>query len=163
MRIIGIDPGLQHTGWGIIEIKGNNLKHIAHGVINTNVKLPTSERLKQICEGIQKQIELYQPEDSAIEEVFVNSNPASSLKLGLARGAAMLALAQMNLEVSEYTPNVVKKAVVGAGHAEKHQIQAMIKILLPGVEAAADAADALAVAICHAHHATSAKKMNICS
>lgn len=163
MRIIGIDPGLQRTGWGIIEFKGNNLKHIAHGVVSTNVKLSTSERLKQISDGIQEKIALYKPQDSAIEEVFVNSNPASSLKLGLARGAAMLALAQMNLEVSEYTPNVVKKAVVGAGHAEKHQIQAMIKILLPGVEATADAADALAVAICHAHHASSLKKMNICS
>lgn len=152
MRIIGIDPGLQHTGWGIVDINGNKLSHVANGTISTNAKSPIAERLKKISQGIQEQIEIYKPQTSAIEEVFVNNNPKSSLKLGEARGTAIVTLAQMCLDVSQYTPNVVKKAVVGAGHAKKEQVQAMIKVLLPGVEAASDAADALAVAICHAHH-----------
>jgi len=161
LRVIGIDPGLQHTGWGIIDINGNKLTHVANGTISSNAQTPLAERLKKISDGIMKQVELYKPEDSAIEDVFVNNNPASSLKLGVARGAAILTLSQMGLEVSEYKPNVIKKALVGAGHADKNQMQAMIKILLGGVEAAPDAADALAVAICHAHHAESAKKINI--
>jgi len=161
LRIIGIDPGLQHTGWGIIDLDGNRLSHVAHGTISTNSKWALSERLKQISAGIKEQVELHHPQDAAIEEVFVNNNPASSLKLGVARGAAILTLAQMSLDVAEYPPNVVKKAVVGAGHAQKEQIQAMVKILLPGVVAAADAADALAIAICHAHHGNFNKNINI--
>ena len=154
MRIIGIDPGLQHTGWGIIDLNGNRLTHVANGVISTSSKKDIALRLKKISEGIKEQIELYSPKDAAIEEVFVNNNPRSSLKLGEARGVAILSLAQMKLDVAQYTPNKVKKAVVGAGHAQKEQVQAMIKILLPRIEGKVlpDAADALAVAICHAHH-----------
>jgi len=153
MRIIGIDPGLQRTGWGIIDVAGNKLTHIAHGVVATDAKAATGERLARIFDGLTQMINLWQPEDAAIEETFVNRNPASALKLGLARGVAMLAPAKAGLDVAEYPANLVKKSVVGAGHAEKEQVQAMIKVLLPGVEAASDAADALAVAICHAHHA----------
>jgi crossover junction endodeoxyribonuclease RuvC len=156
MRIIGIDPGLQRTGWGIIDIVGNKLTHISHGVVATNVKEATADRLSVIFDGLTQMITLWQPDEAAIEETFVNKNPASSLKLGLARGAAMLAPAKFGLSVAEYSANLVKKSIVGAGHAEKEQMQAMIKVLLPGVEASSDAADALAVAICHAHHRMSA-------
>lgn len=155
MRIIGIDPGLQRTGWGIIDVVGNKLTHISHGVITTAPKAETAARLMGIFDGLLQMMTLWQPEEAAIEETFVNKNPASSLKLGLARGVAMLAPAKMALQVAEYPANLVKKSVVGTGHAEKEQVQAMIKILLPGVEASSDAADALAVAICHAHHRAS--------
>lgn len=159
MRIIGIDPGLQRTGWGIIDVEGNKLTHISHGVARTNSKDSLSARLLEIFEELTKMIALWQPNVAAIEETFVNQNPASALKLGLARGAAMLAPAKAGLDVSEYPANLVKKSVVGAGHAEKHQVQVMIKILLPGVEASSDAADALAVAICHAHHGITKQKL----
>lgn len=152
MRIIGIDPGLQRTGWGVIDIIGNRLTHVAHGVVPTAVSLPTAERLGLIFEGLMHAMKLHAPLEAAVEETFVNKNPGSSLKLGLARGVAMLAPRQSGLTVAEYPANLVKKSVVGAGHAEKEQIQAMIRVLLPGVHAVADAADALAVAICHAHH-----------
>jgi crossover junction endodeoxyribonuclease RuvC len=159
MRIIGIDPGLQRTGWGIIDIVGNKLTHIAHGVVKSSVASPTAERLGAIFEGLTQMISLWQPGEAAIEETFVNKNPASSLKLGLARGVAMLAPSKSGLSVAEYPANLVKKSVVGAGHAQKEQVQAMIKVLLPGVEASSDAADALAVAICHAHHRMSVMTM----
>ncbi len=152
MRVIGIDPGLQHTGWGLVDMQGNKLTHVAHGVISTNSKADIAARLKIIFSGIMEQVELFKPVEAAIESVFVNSNPASSLKLGQARGVAMMAPAHLGLDVAEYTPNLVKKSVVGAGHAQKGQVQAMIKVLLGGVEAESDAADALAVAICHLHH-----------
>lgn len=159
MRIIGIDPGLQRTGWGIIDVAGNRLTHISHGVVQTQAKAPTAERLEQIFSGLMQMIELWRPTEAAIEETFVNRNPASALKLGLARGAAMLTPARAGLSVAEYPANLVKKSVVGAGHAEKEQVQAMIRILLPGVEASTDAADALAVAICHAHHGATRQKI----
>ncbi|MFH1158349.1 MAG: crossover junction endodeoxyribonuclease RuvC [Pseudomonadota bacterium] len=159
MRIIGIDPGLQRTGWGIIDVAGNRLTHVSHGVVTTGSQEPTAERLIKIFDGLTQMMTLWQPDAAAIEETFVNRNPASSLKLGLARGVAMVAPAKMGIAVAEYPANMVKKAVVGAGHAEKEQVQAMIKILLPGVEASSDAADALAVAICHAHHAMSRVRM----
>lgn len=159
MRIIGIDPGLQRTGWGIIDVAGNKLMHISHGVIATDSKEPTADRLKKIFDELTQMMMLWQPTEAAIEETFVNKNPVSSLKLGLARGAAMVATAKMGLAVAEYPANLVKKSVVGAGHAEKEQVQAMIRILLPGVEASSDAADALAVAICHAHHGMSKARM----
>lgn len=152
MRVIGIDPGLQHTGWGIVDINGNKLTHVAHGIISTKAKADMADRLKIIFDGIIEKVELFKPIEAAIESVFVNSNPASSLKLGQARGVAMMAPAHLGLTVAEYTPNLIKKAVVGTGHAQKGQVQAMIKILLGGVEAPSDAADALAVAICHLHH-----------
>jgi crossover junction endodeoxyribonuclease RuvC len=156
MRIIGIDPGLQRTGWGIIDIAGNKLTHISHGVVATSTVAATAERLKAIFDGLTQMITLWQPDEAAIEETFVNKNAASSLKLGQARGAAMIAPSKFGLTVAEYPANLVKKSVVGAGHAAKEQVQAMIKALLPGVEASSDAADALAVAICHAHHRMSA-------
>lgn len=159
MRIIGIDPGLQRTGWGIIDVVGNKLTHISHGVVATDSKAAASVRLVQIFDELIKMITLWQPEEAAIEETFVNKNAVSSLKLGQARGVAMAAPAKLGLSVAEYPANLVKKSVVGAGHAEKEQVQAMIKVLLPGVEASSDAADALAVAICHAHHRLSHIKM----
>lgn len=159
MRIIGIDPGLQRTGWGVIEIVGNKLTHIAHGVVATSVKASTAERLAVIFDELTKLLHLWRPEEAAIEETFVNKNAASSLKLGQARGAAMVAPSMFGLSVAEYPANLVKKSVVGAGHAEKEQVQMMIKTLLYGVEASSDAADALAVAICHAHHRMSQIRM----
>lgn len=158
MRIIGIDPGLQRTGWGVIDFVGNKLTHIAHGVIKTDAKADLSERLCTIFDGLTQMLELWQPQHAAVEETFMNNNPASAIKLGQARGIAMVAPAKFGLSVAEYPANLIKKSVVGAGHAEKEQVQMMIKILLSGVEASSDAADALAVAICHAHHgATKAK------
>lgn len=159
MRIIGIDPGLQRTGWGIIDVKGNRLIHISHGVVKTDSRAETSVRLKQIFDGLIQMMTLWQPTDAAVEETFVNNNPASALKLGLARGVAVLAPAHMGLAVGEYPATLVKKSVVGAGHADKNQMQTMIKVLLPGVEASSDAADALAVAICHAHHSMTREKL----
>jgi crossover junction endodeoxyribonuclease RuvC len=159
MRIIGIDPGLQRTGWGIIDVAGSRLIHISHGVIATDAKAAISVRLLTIFDGLMDMVSLWQPGEAAIEETFVNRNPASALKLGLARGAAMLAPAKAGLSVAEYPANLVKKSVVGAGHAEKEQVQMMIKVLLPGVEASSDAADALAVAICHSHHATTRARL----
>jgi crossover junction endodeoxyribonuclease RuvC len=153
MRIMGIDPGLQRTGWGIVDSRGSRLTHVGHGVIATDAKAGTAQRLAAIFDGLTEAIALWRPAAAAIEETFVNANAASSLKLGLARGAAMLAPARAALEVTEYPANLVKKSLTGAGHADKGQMQAMIKILLSGVTAPADAADALAVAICHAHHA----------
>lgn len=152
MRIFGIDPGLQRTGWGVIDVSGNRLTHVSHGVIKTDAKAPTAARLSMLFDEMTKMLGLWQPTHAAIEETFVNKNPASSLKLGLARGVAMMAPSKWGVEVAEYPANLVKKSVTGAGHAEKEQVQAMIRVLLPGVDASADAADALAVAICHAHH-----------
>ncbi len=158
MRILGIDPGLQRTGWGVIDVEGNRLSHVAHGVIKTVSSESLAERLRTIFDELDRLIVLWKPLAAAVEETFMNNNPASALKLGQARGAAMLAPACAGLRVGEYPATLIKKSVVGAGHADKAQMQAMIKILLPGVEASSDAADALAVAICHAHHdATRAK------
>lgn len=159
MRIIGIDPGLQRTGWGIIDVDGNKLRHVSHGVVATDSAIPMPDRLTQIFDGLTQMMMLWQPDEAAIEETFVNKNPASSLKLGQARGAAMVAPAKLGLAVSEYPATLVKKSVVGTGHAEKAQIQTMIRMLLPGIEASPDAADALAVAICHSHHAASRIRM----
>lgn len=159
MRIFGIDPGLQRTGWGIVDVSGNRLTHISHGVIKTDAKADTAARLHKIFEDLTQMLTLWQPTHAAIEETFVNKNPASALKLGLARGVAMMAPAKVGLRVAEYPANLVKKSVTGAGHADKEQVQAMIRVLLPGVEASHDAADALAVAICHAHHGATREKL----
>lgn len=154
-RILGIDPGLQHTGWGLISSRGNQLSFIACGTIHTDAKILVAERLRQLHDGINKVIEIYQPQESAVEETFVNKNNASSLKLGQARGAILLSLSLTGLSVAEYSTNLVKKSVVGTGHADKNQIAMMVKTLLPASDAkGADAADALAVAICHAHQRT---------
>lgn len=153
IRLLGLDPGLRATGWGLIDVDGNTLSAVANGTVKANDKLQMAERLHHIFSEIGKVIGAYQPGECAIEETFVNKNPTSTLKLGHARAAAMLAAAEAGLPVCEYTPNAVKKAVVGAGHAGKEQVASMVKMLLPGAAAeSADAADALAVAICHAHH-----------
>jgi len=153
MRLIGLDPGLRITGWGVIAVRDNRLTHIAAGVVKTDSALSLALRLVQLRDGLTDVIERYAPEEAAVEETFVNANPASTLKLGQARGIALLVPASCGLPVGEYTPNLVKKTVVGSGHAAKEQVQMMVKTLLPGCDvSSADAADALAVAICHAHH-----------
>ncbi len=153
MRLIGLDPGLRNTGWGVIAVDGNRLKHVADGVIHSDAKLSLAERLLQLQIGITDVLVLYRPDEAAVEETFVNSNAVSTLKLGQARGIALVVPASLGIPVSEYTPNAVKKTVVGSGHAAKEQIQMMVRTLLPGCEIkSADAADALAIAICHAHH-----------
>jgi crossover junction endodeoxyribonuclease RuvC len=152
MRILGLDPGLQRTGWGVIEQNGNHLRFTACGVVTSNPKDSLSQRLSTLFAGLNQVLAAYPPDTVAVEETFLNDNPRSTLKLGQARGVSLLVPALAGLEVFEYTPNAIKKAVVGAGHADKRQIQMMIKVLL-GVEiTAADAADALAIAVCHAHH-----------
>ena len=153
MRLLGLDPGLRNTGWGVIESDGYRLSHVANGVISVASGPSLAERLASLHAGLFAVIEQYCPTEAAVEETFVNRNPSSTLKLGQARGVAMLVPAQAGILVAEYSPNMVKKAVVGAGHAAKEQVQMMVTTLLPGIElAGADAADALAVAICHAHH-----------
>jgi len=154
MRVLGLDPGLRHTGWGIIDVRGNRLTHVADGVAHAPLDRPLAERLLVLFRQIGEVLDRFAPDEAAVEESFVNKNPASTLKLGVARGVVLLAPAERGLPVAEYSANRVKKAVVGAGHAEKEQIQLMVRRLLPGCAIAApDAADALAVAICHAHHA----------
>jgi len=154
MRVMGLDPGLRHTGWGVIDVAGNRLSHVADGVIHARADQPLANRLVSLFRQINAVLETYRPDEAAVEESFVNKNPASTLKLGVARGVVLLAPAERGLPVSEYSANLVKKSVVGAGHAEKAQVALMVRRLLPGCGLdGADAADALAVAICHAHHA----------
>ena len=159
MRLIGLDPGLRLTGWGVIDVDGNRLRHVAHGVIKVSVEGSLAARLHELFEGIAAIVAEQQPLEAAVEETFVNVNPGSTLKLGQARGVVMLAPARAGLPVFEYAANLIKKSVTGAGHADKRQIAMMVGRLLPGVEATADAADALAVAICHAHHRATAKRV----
>ena len=152
MLIIGLDPSLSCTGWGIVAKSGNRLSHIANGQVKTDARLSLPERLVILDRELTDVILQYRPDCGAVEEVFVNKNPQSTLKLGQARGVCLLALARAGLDVSEYATRLVKKAIVGTGGAEKAQVQAMLAVLLPGVKlAGADAADALAVAIAHAH------------
>jgi crossover junction endodeoxyribonuclease RuvC len=153
VRIIGFDPGLRTTGWGIVDVQGNRLSYVAHGVVKSESKANLAPRLSQLYQGLLKIIENYSPHEAAVEETFVNKNPASTLKLGMARGIVLLAPAQAGLVIGEYAANRVKKSVVGVGHADKNQVALMVQRLLPtsGV-VSADAADALAVAICHAHY-----------
>jgi crossover junction endodeoxyribonuclease RuvC len=153
IRILGIDPGLRRTGWGLIESDGNRLIHVACGSVETSERASLGERLVAIHDGLIAVIERYAPQEAAVEQTFVNTNAASTLKLGQARGVAMLVPARLGLAVAEYAPNVVKKTVVGAGHGEKAQIRMMIGVLLPKADPQSDdAADALAIAVCHAHH-----------
>lgn len=153
IRILGLDPGLRRTGWGIIECSGSNLVYIASGLICSETKEELAYRLAELYQGVLNVISTYEPREAAVEETFVNDNPRSTLKLGQARGMALLAPAIKGLQVAEYTPNLIKKTVVGSGHAEKQQIQAMISYLLPRSKfESADEADALAVALCHASH-----------
>lgn len=160
MRIIGLDPGLRITGWGVIDQTGNRLSPVAHGTVKPDAALPMAQRLVQLEKALVKIIAEYGPDEAAVEETFVNQNPASTLKLGMARGVVLLAPASLGLPVGEYAPTRVKKAVVGAGRADKEQVQLMVRRLLPGVDVtSADAADALAVAICHAHYAESDRRL----
>ncbi|HMT47899.1 MAG TPA: crossover junction endodeoxyribonuclease RuvC [Novosphingobium sp.] len=160
MLIIGIDPSLTCTGWGIVAKSGNRLTHVANGQVKTDAALPLADRLVTLDRELTDVILRHRPDSGAVEEVFVNKNPQSTLKLGHARGVCLLALARAGLPVHEYATRLVKKAIVGTGAAEKAQVQAMLKVLLPGVKlAGADAADALAVAIAHAHLAGTAAAM----
>jgi len=155
IRILGIDPGLRRTGWGLVGVEGARLSYVACGAVVADAEAPMAERLAFILAALSALVGEHAPDEAAIEETFVNRDPQSALKLGQARGVAMAALAAKGLSVAEYSANVVKKTVVGAGHADKRQIALMVKILLPASGAkSADAADALAVAICHAQHRT---------
>jgi crossover junction endodeoxyribonuclease RuvC len=155
VRIIGIDPGLRRCGWGVIESEGNRLTYVACGTLTPPTDLPLAERLVLIHSGLNDLIDRFRPEEAAVEETFVSAGARSALQLGQARGVALMTPALRGLAVGEYAANLVKKAVVGSGHAEKAQIQMMVKVLLPAADfKGADAADALAIAICHAHHRT---------
>lgn len=156
VRILGIDPGLRNTGWGVIDVRGNHLKYVAHGVIKTDSEQDLAPRLSYLYKKLDDVIQIYSPHEAAVEETFMNNNPASALKLGMARGVVLLAPAEKGLRVGEYSANRVKKAVVGVGHADKSQVAVMVQRLLLGCEkVTADAADALAVAICHSHYRAS--------
>ena len=153
IRILGIDPGLRRTGWGVVDIDGTRLTFIACGSVATDERAAIGARLVAIHAGLCRVIDDFRPAESAVEATFVNKDAAATLKLGQARGVALLVPAQAGLVVAEYAPNLVKKAIVGAGHCEKSQIRMMVGVLLPKADPASeDAADALAVAICHAHH-----------
>ncbi|CAN7480468.1 crossover junction endodeoxyribonuclease RuvC [Phenylobacterium sp. LjRoot219] len=155
VRILGLDPGLRRTGWGVVAVSGARIAHVAHGVIAPKETLPFAERLLVLFEGLVAVIADQAPDEAAVEETFVNTNAASTLKLGHARACCLIAPARAGLPVAEYAATVVKKAVVGTGAADKDQVGFMIRRLLPTAGAAsADAADALAVAIAHAHHRT---------
>jgi crossover junction endodeoxyribonuclease RuvC len=157
-KLLGLDPGLGTTGWGVIQADGNRLSHVANGQLKTNTAAPLPERLADLCRQLEALIAEHSPEGAAVEEVFVNQNPQSTLKLGQARGVALMCAARAGMAIGEYSPTLVKKAVVGTGGAEKAQVHAMVSRLLPGAKIAGpDAADALAVAITHAHHLASAR------
>ncbi|KGJ06732.1 Holliday junction endonuclease RuvC [Paracoccus halophilus] len=152
MKIIGIDPGLRNMGWGIIAAEGSRMRHIANGIVHSETG-ELGPRLAALYRGLCAIIAEHRPDAAAVEQTFVNKDAVGTLKLGQARGIALLAPAEAGLEIGEYAPNAVKKTVVGVGHAAKEQIQHMVRVMLPGVDfAGPDAADALAVAICHAHH-----------
>src|SRR5947207_4069834 len=156
VRILGIDPGLRRTGWGVIESDGNRLIFVACGSVETSDRAPVAERLVAIHNGLARVLGDFAPAEAAVEQTFVNKDGAATLKLGQARGVAMLAPAMCGIAVSEYAPNQIKKTVVGAGHADKSQIRVMLGVLLPKADPkTADAADALAIAITHAHHRVS--------
>jgi crossover junction endodeoxyribonuclease RuvC len=160
LRILGLDPGLRRTGWGVIEASGDRLGHLANGTVASDERAPLAERLLALHDGLEAVIADWQPGEAAVEESFVNKNPASTLKLGIARGVVLLVPARAGLPVAEYGANHIKKSVVGVGHAEKAQVDMMVRMLLPAARlTGADAADALAVAICHAHHRGTAAAM----
>jgi crossover junction endodeoxyribonuclease RuvC len=157
IRILGIDPGLRRTGWGVVEAIGNRLVHVACGSVTTDDRATLAERLVMIHDGLAAIVADYAPDEAAVEATFVNKDATATLKLGQARGIALLVPARAGLSVAEYAPNLVKKTIVGAGHGDKAQIRMMIGVLLPKAQPAThDAADALAIAICHAHHRASA-------
>jgi crossover junction endodeoxyribonuclease RuvC len=160
IRILGVDPGLRRTGWGIVTIHGNALAFVAAGTVKAPLEGELARRLAALHEGLTEIVRSFAPDEAAVEQTFVNRDAVATLKLGQARGIALLVPAQAGLPVAEYAPNAVKKAIVGAGHAEKVQIRAMVRVLLPRAEFDSDdAADALAIAICHAHHRQSARML----
>jgi len=153
MRVIGIDPGLRNLGWGIVDVQGSRLTHVANGTCKS-VGTELAQRLLSLHTQLEQIFHKFSPETAAVEKTFVNKDGAGTLKLGQARGICMLVPAQMGLDVAEYAPNTVKKVVVGVGHADKRQVEHMVRLQLPGViPNGPDAADALAIALCHAHHA----------
>ena len=157
IRILGIDPGLRRTGWGVVAIDGNRLSFLACGSLATDDSAGLAVRLVGIHDGLRRIVDEFRPDEAAVEATFVNKDATATLKLGQARGIAMLVPAAAGLPVAEYAPNLVKKTIVGAGHSEKVQIRMMVKVLLPKADPQSeDAADALAIAICHAHHRQSA-------
>ena len=159
-RILGIDPGLRRCGWGVIESEGSRLKYIACGTVLPPVDISLPERLAVLHKGLVELIERFRPDETAVEETFVNAGARSTLMLGQARGVALMTPSSLGLPVAEYAANLVKKSVVGTGHADKAQIALMVKTLLPTAEfKGADAADALAIAICHAHHRVAAQRL----
>lgn len=160
MIILGLDPGLGTTGWGLIRAEGNRLSHLANGQLKTRTEAPLPDRLADLARQLEALIAEHRPDTAAVEEVFVNKNPQSTLKLGQARGVALMIAARSGMAVGEYAARLVKKAVVGIGNAEKAQVHAMVQRLLPGAAITGpDAADALAVAITHAHHLASARSL----
>jgi len=160
VKILGLDPGLGTTGWGLIEAQGNRLSHIANGQLKTDTAAALPRRLAHLADQLDALIAENAPDAAAAEEVFVNKNPQSTLKLGQARGVVLMCAARSGIHVGEYSPSLVKKAVVGTGGAEKAQVHAMVSRLLPGVKIAGpDAADALAVAITHAHHLATSRRI----
>ena len=159
MRVIGLDPGLRRTGWGIIEADGNRLRHVGNGVVTSDSERDLASRLVQLHHGLNLVLADFRPDEAAVEVTLANRNPSSTLKLGMARGVALLTPALAAMPVAEYLPTVVKQAVVGSGHAAKTQVAMMVARLLPGCAvSSADAADALAVAICHVHTAASSRR-----
>lgn len=153
IRILGIDPGLRRTGWGVVDVQGSALRFVGAGTLKSDDKADLASRLAQLYSGLVKVLGQHEPEEAAVESTFVNKDPTATLKLGQARGIAMLAPALAGLRVAEYAPNAVKKAVIGVGHGDKAQIALMVKVLLPkSICDSEHAADALAIAICHAHH-----------
>jgi len=159
IRLLGLDPGLRFTGWGLIEVDGNRLRHLADGVVATDSTQTVPERLKYLHDHLMQLLELHRPAEAAVEETYVNRNGASTLKLGYARGVSLLVPALFGIPVAEYAAKSVKSSVVGNGNADKHQVGEMVRRLLPGAAIGrADASDALAVAICHAHHRSTLAK-----
>jgi crossover junction endodeoxyribonuclease RuvC len=157
IRILGIDPGLRRTGWGVLDVAGNRLSFVACGSVETNERASLAERLVAIHDGLKRVVDEFRPAEAAVEATFVNKDAAATLKLGQARGVALLVPGQAGVSVAEYAPNVVKKSIVGAGHGDKAQVRMMVGVLLPRADPASeDAADALAVAVTHAHHRQSA-------
>lgn len=153
IRIVGIDPGLRRTGWGIVESLGNSLRFVAAGTLHSDARAGLAARLCQLHDGLVAVLEQHRPAEAAVEATFVSKDAAATLKLGQARGVAMLVPARAGLLVAEYAPNAVKKAVIGVGHGDKKQIHMMVRVLMPRAEFDTDdAADALAIAVCHAHH-----------
>ncbi|SMD00310.1 Holliday junction endonuclease RuvC [Fulvimarina manganoxydans] len=164
IRIIGIDPGLRRTGWGVVETQSNSLRFVASGMVTSDAALDLAGRLCQLHDGLTEIIRTHQPDEAAVEQTFVNKDAVATLKLGQARGIALLVPAMAGLPVAEYAPNAVKKAVIGVGHGEKRQIHMMVKVLMPKATFNTDdAADALAIAICHSHHRQSAKARALAS